>query len=230
MDDKAFLDTLEAKVAEEIPGYESRYKEESFFQKLIGVLAWPFNRHYMDRYTTTMYPRVYFPERSWRTDHTRRVWKILTHEYVHLWDQKQHRVLYPVGYALPQVLALMSLGAIGAFWGGLGFLWFLAFLVFALPWPAKWRTAAEMRGYAMSMAVNYWRYGTVTESQKEHVVARFVGWDYYRMSASKKKTRARVEAYVKALEDDSILFGKKAEPYRVMYNLLKDNGIIGGGA
>jgi hypothetical protein len=226
MDNKAILEKVEAKIRENIPGFEVRYKDEHFSQKLIGfLLKWviPFNRAYMTDYTTTVYPRVYFPSRAWAEENPGRAWKILTHEYVHLWDQQQHRIWYPVSYFLPQALLLGALLALGAFWC-LWFLLALGSLLFGLPWPSKWRTDAEMRGYGMTMAVNYWRYGSIREDLKTHIAERFLGWDYYRMSASKKRVTERINRIGEALQSGAILIGGPAKPYRDVHGLLEEEG------
>lgn len=228
MDDKAFLQKVEATLREKIPGFEVRYKDEHFSQKLIGFfLRWvvPFNRVYMTEYTTTVYPRVYFPSRAWAQENPRRAWKVLAHEYVHLWDQQQHPIWYPISYFVPQVIALGALAAFGAFWC-LWALLSLGFLGFAAPWPSRWRTAAELRGYGMSMALNYWRYGSVSDDLRERVAMKFLGWDYYRMSAFRRRVVERINRILESFQSGAIFLGDRAEPYRVIYALLEGEGVL----
>lgn len=183
MNDKEILDDLVLAIKERLPKFQVKYKDENLFQKFLGVLMF-FNRGYMTRYTTTMFGNVYFVSRKSVGENPRHAWKILAHEYVHLLDGRDHPVKFPLYYALPQVSALGALLALGAFWCSWALL-ALVFLVALAPWGSKGRTKSEMRGYAMSMAVNYWRYASVSQSLKDHVGSSFWGPNYYYMCRDK---------------------------------------------
>jgi hypothetical protein len=186
IDDKVILDALIAKIKIRLPKFEVKYKNESLFQRFLGVLMF-FNKGYMTRYTTTMFGNVYFVSKEWVEANPRQAWKILAHEYVHLLDGDEHPIKFPVQYALPQLIGLGALLTLGAFWS----LWFLPALLFLgalAPWGSKGRTESEMRGYSMSMAVNYWRYGDITSGQRAHIASSFTGPNYYYM--------CRDEAYI----------------------------------
>ncbi|MCH8826486.1 MAG: hypothetical protein IIB16_05970 [Chloroflexi bacterium] len=122
-------------------------------------------------------------------------------------------------------MALGALGAIGAFWN-LWFLCALGFLVFAIPWGSPWRTDWELRGYTMSMAVNYWRYGSVLDNQIERIAGNFYGFDYYRMCPNKVKITRRLRNAVEDIESGVVLRGDHAAPFRLVYGLLQEQGAV----
>jgi len=190
MDDKAILDDLVAKIKIRLPDFEIRYKDEDTLQKLIGKALF-FNSAYMTRYTTTMFGKVYFTSRKWVEDNPRSAWKVLAHEYVHLLDDKDEGLKFSLSYLAPQIYAAGALLAFGAFWS-LWFLLALGFLGFLAPWGSKGRTKWEMRGYTMSMAVNYWRYGSVADWQKLNIVENFTGPNYYYMCRDRAAMDSKV--------------------------------------
>ncbi len=218
--------SLASLCGKEIPGFEVRYKNEHFLQKLIGFfLRWviPFNRNYMKQYTTTMYPRVYFPGREWvKKNNYLHAFKVLAHEYVHLYDEREEGFKFKYRYTSPQTHSLLAVLAFGAFWwppmmGALGF------LVALLPFWSKGRRDIERRGYAMSMAVNYWRYGSVKEDQIKWVVRQFTGPSYYFMWPFSKDMDERIRNDVRKLESGRMRRGK---PYFDIYKILKDYDLV----
>jgi len=201
----------------EVPDFAVRYKDKSWSQRLLGLLSYPFNRKYMTDYITTLYPYVYFPGRPAQSED----WKVLAHEYVHLYDMKRHPLLFRLGYAFPQMLGIFSLGALFAFltpWA----LLCLTFLLALAPWPSPGRTDAEMRGYAMSMAVNYWRYGYVSPVTLDWVTQQFIGWPYYRMAWGETLIRMRLDRIVSTLVSGTILTGDDGKPFRDVYAMLQE--------
>jgi len=162
----------------EIPGFQVKFKNESWTSKVLGFLTWPFNKRYMQDFTTTRGKTVFFPSRKWMLDRQMVAAKVLAHELVHLWDRKHRNfITHECWYMFPQILALFSLLALfGGSW--MHCLWFLCAL---LPLPAPGRMELEMRGYTMSMAMNYWRYDSIRPGTKEWVSKRFTGWEYYKM-------------------------------------------------
>lgn len=209
------FDTAVSRVRSHIPNFAVRYKDECWSSKVIGALAWVFNRKYMTNYTTTRYPRVYFPSRKFVEDNPKNAVKILAHEFVHLWDRKQRGLWFSLSYVLPQVLALFLLliPVVGAFFWP----WWTTLLsalpaaVCLLPLPAYWRMKWELRGYAMTMAMNLWRYGSVQEWTITWIVKEFTGWPYYKMWPFKVDMTKRVR---KAVEDVSN--ARLGEPFHVM--------------
>jgi len=236
-EDFALYDAVVGKVSSKVPGFEIRYKDESWSSKLIAALCWIFNRRYMTDFTTTRYPRVYFPSQKYVQQNPRRAAKILSHEFVHLWDRKQKGRWFSLSYALPQiagVVLLLTLLVVGFFlpvskWWialaiGVPMLYCLA------PTPAYWRMRAEMRGYAASMAVNYWRYGFVNSFTLDWIAKTFTGPNYYFMWPFRKGVDRRIADVVVRLEAGTLstygVFGGSSQPYRMVKDVFEAQGIL----
>jgi hypothetical protein len=209
--EKSTFDKLVEEIQKDIP-LKIAYKDEEKSLKylIVSFIVNLFNKRF-NEFTTTLYPTVYFPKRSMDYES---LFMILAHEYVHLWDEKNHRFTFPLSYLMPQILSLFSVFAILAIFSP-WFLFFLLFLVFLIPWPSKWRTHWELRGYAMSINTRNWLNLPVSQKGLNSIVENFVNWNYYRMSWSKKSTLLKLMAYV----DDTKNANK---PYKVVKEILKD--------
>lgn len=219
-------------IKENVPEFEIRYKNKSWSSWVIGALLWIFNRKYMKEFTTTRYPRVYFPSNQYVQENPKRALKILLHEFVHLYDRKEQGLWFTFSYLMPQLFAvgcllsgLFMLGTLKIF--GVGCLAWVLFVMFAIfflilmcPWPSYWRARHELRGYAMNIAVNYWRYGSIHQKTIDWIVERFIGWDYYRMWPYPERVEEWLDKVVFALEDGTIskdmkIGSQSSYPYRV---------------
>lgn len=107
--DLATLKAFEAEVRKFIPGFEVRYKTDSWVQRLIGFLTFPFNPQYMTKYTTTVSPYVYFPSKDQYEANPKQSFTVLAHELVHLLDSKAHPIWMRLSYVLPQAFGLAPL-------------------------------------------------------------------------------------------------------------------------
>lgn len=98
------------------------------------------------------------------------------------------------------------------------------------PWGAHWRAEAEYRGYAMGIAISYWKYGEVADSYLERRVPTFTGMAYYRMDPNK----GRVLNYLKAIREScatgDILRGPDAVPYVRVHEVLRAGGLLKEGS
>lgn len=202
MNDKAIFDEIVEKIKVRIPNFEIRYKDESKLQRFIGFLLF-FNKAYMTDYTTTMFGKVYFTSRKSVEEDPRGAWKILAHEYVHLLDAKTEGWRFLLGYASPQIYALIAplfiaIGYFAQLWG----LFFLGFLClgFLAPWPSPGRTKWETRGYAMTMAVHFWSSGKIPESLKLDIQEHFWSSEYYYMHRNKDEVKNAIEVIADAIE------------------------------
>lgn len=212
--DKETFDALVTLITLKIPGFEIGYKDENTVSKILGVLSWPFNRTYMTEYTTTRYPKVFFPSRKWVESHYKLAWKVLAHEFVHLWDRKQEGISFNIKYASPQMWAPLALTALITIWVGPWGLLGLIPLLLLLPLPSHGRRNIELRGYAMSMAVNHWRYnGDVRDSTKDWIANQFAGPFYYFMWPFYENIRQMIDEASKDLDDDNVLDWKNAETF-----------------
>ncbi len=130
----------------QIPGFELCSKKDSLLMRILSVVLF-FNKTFMTRYVTTLYPKVYVPELPWNKPLTTQI-NILAHEYVHLKDRKRMGWFFNVLYLSPQIFALLALGA---FWNS----WWLLALLFLLPLPSPGRAWLEFRAYKVSIALHW---------------------------------------------------------------------------
>jgi len=152
------FDKLVAAIAADIPHFAVRYKTESTLFKVLQKVVWFIDQ---SKYTTTVYPFIYYPAPF---QPTVQVCDTLEHEWVHLKDCKTffgslpgemwpiNLILFAFLYAFPQILALFALLAIVA--GIIGNPWWLlwlATLLFLIPFPAPFRAWAEVRAYRRSI-------------------------------------------------------------------------------
>lgn len=213
--DRARLETeLPKRVAQNIPGFEIRFKTESKLQRFLGAVLF-FVPAYMTRYSTTMFGKLYLPSRGYAAQPTFSIGWNLSHEYVHLWDDKVDP-LFKVKYLFPQILAF---GAFGAFWN----LWFLLFLVALLPWPAYWRMKFEMRGYSgnLALATLAPRFESESKDVGEWVVDIMTGPSYYWMWPFKRDIESRVKKAIEEAKNGELYKGPESHPYRLVKEILE---------
>ena len=164
-------------ISEKIPGFRIRPKNDSPLMRVLSFLLF-FNKAFMDRYITTIYPTVYVP--AWWGKHRNMSFSelgIIAHEYVHLMDRKRLGWIFNLLYLSPQIFSLLMLAA---FWNS----WFLLAVLFLLPWPSPGRAWLEYRGYRMTMAYYYWM--RKEKCNIEMLVDEFTGSNYYYMFPFRK--------------------------------------------
>ena len=172
-----------------IPGFKIVRKSKSDLMGFLSMLLF-FNRHFLTKYVTTIYPRVYVPDSWGRSKRGHQVeLSVLAHEYVHLYDRKRLGWLFNILYLSPQIFAL---GTLGAFWN----VWWLLCLFFLLPLPSPGRAWLEFRGYRMNLAIFYWT--NKRECGINWIVKEFTSSNYYFMMPFGKYIRKKFE---KAFED-----------------------------
>ncbi len=224
---RQLFDELAEFIKGEIPGFEIRYKNESWFQKLIGVLTWVFSRHYMTNYTTTMYPIVWFPSRAYIDERPWKATKVLAHEYVHLYDAKGRHRWWGFRYAGPQTWlafgAAIGLTTVGILLGPPWWVYLFSLLAVA-PWPAAFRRDAELRGYSMNMVCNVWRHGSVKRSTIDWIVDHFIRPDYFFMWPFRKDMTKRVVEAEGEITFGRIFKGHNGKPYADVIRVF-DNSV-----
>jgi len=188
------------KVAKKL-GATIHYKTESSFMKFLGWLLF-FNKSFMTGYTTTIGNRVYFSRKIESDEEYFRRAITLAHELVHVEDYQKHKILFPIIYLLPQLLAVFSLLAIFGIWNT-SFFWCLLFLIFLFPIPSPGRMWAEVRGYSISMAVLYW---TKRQLQPDYApyLESFTGSNYYWMWPFESDLRERFDLLKAAIKTNNI--------------------------
>jgi len=146
-------------------------------------------------------------------------WKMLAHEWIHLHRAKKLTpFLHGFLFLFPQILAPLSLISIVAIWSSNWWLLNLAWLVCIAPLPSRFRAEDEFRGYTMSMAVEYWRYGTIPEKRIQEFSQMFTSSEYYYMWPFKTSVKNRL-----AKETRKIREGKydKVFPYSEVKTLIE---------
>lgn len=139
---------FESALSSGLPGFQVKPKDESKPMKIISWILYPFNRSFLDSFTTTIDNIVYMPRPMLEemSDYSPMV--ILAHEYCHAKDaQKISKVLFGLLYLLPQILAPAMLLLLLVYWP-------LALVLAAVclaPIPAYFRMKYELAGYTMSL-------------------------------------------------------------------------------
>lgn len=127
------------------PKLKIKYKDESFFMRLLGTLMF-FNKSFMTSFITTIGNTVYFPSRESVENNLNSRIITLAHEYRHICDNKKLGFIYNIIYLAPQVLALLGILFAFIFWPIA-----VGCVLFLLPLPAYGRMRIEFRGYLMSL-------------------------------------------------------------------------------
>ena len=189
------------------------YKDESLFMKILGVILF-FNKRFMSRMTTTIMDRIWFPSRERVRVWPSHYWRTLCHELVHVVDYRDKGWWFMLSYMLPQALSLFALlGLVFQSW------WFLLFLLFLAPLPAPWRKKAEMRGYAMSMAVDKWYYREdLSEGYRNDLIETFTGSGYYFMWPFKGWVRKEINLWADRINSGEIF--EHGDIYRYVHDAI----------
>lgn len=216
---EARLKLLVHQIKIDIPGFEVVSKDKSGTQKFLGgLLKIIGNKRYMDGFWTTFYPRVYSPAGFDYQSAPERSFRVLAHEYVHLLDTGKNPAWFRLSYILPQIAALVALGAISAIWLGPWWLLFLAGIFFLLPIPAYFRMKWEMRGYAMSFAVEMWQRGSLDQRSKDRTLSHFTGANYYFMWPFKKGMKKRFAKWEADIHNGDAL---SIKPFFDVFKIVK---------
>jgi len=214
MNDQLMYDHVTNEIRKTVPRFKVVSKSKSMLMRVIGKIFF-FNKEFMSSYFTTIYPNVYSPETSLEKFR----WTVLSHEWVHLLRAKQNVLAFSFRYLFPVSLAVFSVLSLLAIWGSSYWLLNLLWLVVAaLPIPSYPRAYEERIAYRMSLAVELWRYGNITQGSKDFIALQFTSGAYYYMWPFKKMVKRWVDK-----EEQDITSGKynSMAPYSVMYDLIK---------
>jgi hypothetical protein len=185
------LEELEEKIKTRVPGFEIRFKDKSKFMRFISKILF-FNNKFMSRYITTIFDKVYWPNKKRFKQNPVGSFLTLAHEYVHIMDWKRHPILFVLGYLFPQVLSLpgivfvlfsfiiiplMLFSIVSPYW-----LFSLLTLIFLAPIPSYFRTKYELKGYSMSIKAREWLFGSADKRKIRRSADQFTGPAYYWMS------------------------------------------------
>ena len=238
MTGQQLYDALVTEITEMHSSFSVKFKDESLYMRFLAVLVYPFNAQFLTDFTTTMGSTVYFPSKAALAKRWGSYARILAHEWVHIWDGEQRPLRFTVGYATDSKRARLAvfftlLGAaavsfvVRAIWLS-GWWAFLAgaALTSIAPWRAYWRAEAEYRGYAMGIAISYWKYLDVPDRVLEARVPTFTGMAYYRMDPSEKRVLARLEDIRESCWTGGIRQGPRAVPYVRVHEVLRGGGLL----
>lgn len=96
-------------------------------------------------------------------------------------------------------------------------------LLLLAPWPSAGRTHWERRGYAMSLGIYQWTYGSVPQLLRDSVARMFIGPAYYFMSWRKKATDDFVNTTLARAASGDLA---KEEPYGLVYEFLRSRDLV----
>ena len=197
------------------PNLKIKYKDESWFMKLLGYILF-FNKNFMTEYTTTIGSTIYFPSRAKVESKQLSSIVILLHELVHIYDsQKLTRLLFSFLYLTPQILAPLSI----LLWL---FSWKLAIIsiILLLPIPAYFRMYFERRAYAVSLYVlkrlgTKYNFPPLLSTNRDYFIKQFKNSEYYYMWVFKD-----IDVY---FNDITIKIINNQRPYNdEIFNILDD--------
>lgn len=97
----------------------------------------------------------------------------------------------------------------------------LGVLLFAVPWPAYWRTKWEKRGYGMNVALAWWLYKVFTPGYLDRIVGQFTGPGYFFMCWSGSKIRASMTGYNLLAKSGDL---QNEHPFSVVHSFLREGG------
>lgn len=229
--DKELLGSLIELVEAQIPGFRLKEKRRSWFMWILFVAGlWIFCKGFMATFVTTFWKRTWAPYLTkWLTDGAYEAFQTLAHEYVHMRREQMEGWTYSVSYLSPQVLVLGPLAmavvllAIKSTIAGIVFSG-LAVACLA-PWPASRRATEEELAYAMTMAVEYWRTGQISQVLVGWIVDQF-GKPYYWMDWNKKVRTTKMLEWKRKIEAGWVLDRGDMPWFREIYELLKSKGAL----
>ena len=104
-------------------------KTDSYIMNLIDGIIWPFNPEFMKRYITTLFGKVFFPDKMMLRDPEGAI-EVGMHEFTHSYDEMRLTApLYVIMYLSFLVLSIPILLAFGFMVSWVGFLPFAALLI-----------------------------------------------------------------------------------------------------
>jgi len=201
-----------------IPGFEIRYKADSFPWKDLPDKIARIDLFWDEDAATTVGSTIWFPRREYVEKSPRAAFYTLAHEAVHAFDFAKAKVGFGIGYLSPQVFALVFIVA-AIIVGACGSLFWILPAVLALvavaPLPSPWRADAEARAYAMGFAIDHWT-GREEEDRRGYVIGAMTSFLYWKMVWGRHRAARRIDRYVSRIAGDRILSVSPA------YRLVKE--------
>ena len=189
MDEREKLNKSIELVKKFCPDYTVTLKKDSKFHKIIGwILSKVGNPYYNTVYCTTIGQNTALPI-ACNDSTSKYLWQTILHEGQHAIDSKNvNNFVFGAAYLFPQLIGILGVLytlaiAIALPLGApLWLLWGLLSLIFLAPLPAFFRAYAEIRGYTVTLAVDFWS-GTLGDEELylNWLVNVFSGGGYYYM-------------------------------------------------
>jgi len=110
-------------------------------------------------------------------------------------------------------------------WAALGVAAFLPLVPISSLLRAKW----EYRGYAMGIAMQYWRTGAVADSYLDWISTHFTGPDYYFMDRNKARVMDRLKSIRADVLNGAILKQSDSRPYQRTFEVMQSLGMVKAG-
>lgn len=120
------------------------------------------------------------------------------------------------------VVLVLLLGGTGVLAWWLTGWWALVLLgvpLFAIPWPAYWRTKWELRGYGMNVALAWVLYKAFSPEYLDRIVQQFTGPGYFFMCWSGSKIRASMTGYNLLTKSGDL---QNEHPYATVLSFLNE--------
>jgi hypothetical protein len=192
------------------PDFTVSFKKDSNFHKLIGwFLSKIGNPRYNTAYITTIGQNMALPI-AYKESCFKGLWQTVLHEGQHAQDaQKVNNYIFGIAYLFPQLIGILGVLytiaiAIALPLGApLFLLWGCLSLIFLAPLPAFFRANTEIRGYTVTLAVDFWS-GTLGDEEQylNWLVNVFSGPNYYYMWPFKCWVRSYFASKIKELKSN----------------------------
>jgi hypothetical protein len=176
------IDKVLPEAKKHFPKLKIKFKNESVFMKILGLLLF-FNNGFMNSYSSTIGSTIYFPSKEVLEKKGYYGFASLFHELVHMWDSKNNK-LFKLLYLFPQILIIFTIPLLFIF----SWKFVVPFIIlFALPLPAYFRMKYEKRAYFVSLYTLYKiskrkkNYNIVLEDFKIGYISNFKNSNYYYM-------------------------------------------------
>ena len=164
------------------PGIQIKFKNESWFMKLLGWLSF-FNPKFMTTFTTVVGKTIYFPNREFLSEEKQNSpLMVIAHEYRHMNDSEGFfkHCWYSLGYFFPAVLApLMLLFLLLPISYAISIpLSIFLFLACFSPIPSYGRKYYELRGYTVNLFVlrELWKEEGVSDQAIHDSLIKYTGF------------------------------------------------------
>lgn len=200
-----------------VPEFNIKNKIDSKLHHAIACLMrFTGNDEYMMRFWTTIGYTAWKPNSDQYNYPT-----VVFHEGRHaLQSKKLTRPLMGFLYLAPQILTpflCLALGMIEWYLFPIG-------LLLLAPIPAYFRMLLELDAYAVSMAVDYWRSGFISEKYVDWYIMYFTGPQYYIMWPFKNDLRKRFLKKREEIINGTVLLND--DYLKAIYDHLVSEGIV----